>query len=111
MVIDTVADLATVEVSPKDLVERIFTIVSTKYGTSRDEICSKTKKREIVEARHVCAYLIRTLTNYSQNQIGALLGRDHTTIINSIEVCKKQIMNDPSFEREIKELQSEIKDG
>ncbi|MBO4869863.1 MAG: chromosomal replication initiator protein DnaA [Clostridia bacterium] len=111
MVIESVADLTTVEVSPKDLVEKIFTIVSTKYGTSKDEICSKTKKREIVEARHVCAYLIRTMTNYSQNQIGALLGRDHTTIINSIEVCKKQILNDPSFEREIKELQSEIKDG
>lgn len=111
LVAESITDLTTVEASPKDVAERVFTVVSTKYGTTKADICSKTKKREIVEARHVCAYLIRSLTNFSQNQIGALLNRDHTTVINSIEVCKKMILNDPSFEREIKELEAEIKDN
>ncbi|MBO4423149.1 MAG: chromosomal replication initiator protein DnaA, partial [Clostridia bacterium] len=84
--------------------------VSNKYGTSKEEICSKTKKREVVEPRHVCAYLITELTDYSQRQIGAYLNRDRTTVINSIEVMKKQIMNDPAFEKEIKDLIFEIKD-
>jgi chromosomal replication initiator protein len=110
MVIESVADLATVTKSPKDTVEKIFTVVSNKYGTSKDEICSKTKKREVAEPRHVCAYLISELTDYSQRQIGAFLNRDRTTVINSIEVMKKTILNDPSFEREIKDLISEVKD-
>ena len=96
--------------SPKDTVEKIFTVVSNKCGTSKDEICSKTKKREVAEPRHVCAYLISELTDYSQRQIGAYLNRDRTTVINSIEVMKKTILNDPSFEREIKDLISEVKD-
>ena len=110
LVMESIADLTTVNVSPKDIVEKIFTVVSNKYGTSKDEICSKTKKREVAEPRHVCAYLISELTDYSQRQIGAFLGRDRTTIINSIEVIKKSIMNDPSFEKDIKDIISEIKD-
>ena len=110
LVEETVADLATVNVSPKDLVEKIFTVVSNKYGTTKEEICSKTKKRDVAEPRHVCAYLISELTDYSQRQIGAYLGRDRTTVINSIEVIKKMIMNDPSFEKDIKDLISEVKD-
>lgn len=110
LVMESIADLTTVNVSPKDIVEKIFTVVSNKYGTSKDEICSKTKKREVAEPRHVCAYLISELTDYSQRQIGAFLGRDRTTVINSIEVVKKQIMNDPSFEKDIKDIISEIKD-
>lgn len=110
MVIESISDLTTVTVSPKDTVEKIFTVVSNKYGTSKDEICSKTKKREVAEPRHVVAYLISELTDYSQRQIGAYLCRDRTTVINSIEVMKKMILNDPSFEREIKDIISEIKD-
>lgn len=110
LVMESIADLATVNVSPKDIVEKTFTVVSNKYGTSKEEICSKTKKREVAEPRHVCAYLISELTDYSQRQIGAFLGRDRTTIINSIEVMKKMIMNDPSFEKDVKDMISEIKD-
>ena len=110
LVIESISDLTTINVSPKDIVEKVFTVVSNKYGTSKEEMCSKTKKREVAEPRHVCAYLISELTDYSQRQIGAFLGRDRTTIINSIEVIKKSIMNDPSFEKEIKDIISEIKD-
>lgn len=110
LVMESISDLTTVNVSPKDIAEKIFTVVSNKYGTSKDEICSKTKKREVAEPRHVCAYLISELTDYSQRQIGAFLGRDRTTIINSIEVVKKMIMNDPSFEKDIKDIISEVKD-
>ncbi len=110
LVTESISDLTTVNVSPKDTVEKIFTVVANKYGTTKDEICSKTKKREIAEPRHVCAYLISELTDYSQRQIGAYLNRDRTTVINSIEVMKKSIMNNPIFEKEIKELISEVKD-
>ena len=50
------------------------------------------------------------MTDYSQRQIGAYLNRDRTTVINSIEVMKKTILNDPSFEKDIKDLISEVKD-
>ncbi|MBQ3870615.1 MAG: chromosomal replication initiator protein DnaA [Clostridia bacterium] len=109
LVINSVSDLITYEASPKDVAEKIMSVVSTRYGTTKDEVKGKSKKREIVEARHVCAYLIRELTGYSLNQIGALLNRDHTTIMNSCEVTKTQIMNDPLFEKEIKDMIAEIK--
>ena len=109
LVMNSVSDLITYEASPKDIVEKILAVVSTRYGTTKDELKGKSKKREIVEGRHVCAYLIRDLTGYSLNQIGAILNRDHTTIMNSIEVTKTQIMNDPLFEKEIKDIIAEIK--
>lgn len=109
LVISSVADLITYEASPKDIAEKIMSVVSARYGTTKDELRGKSKKREIVEARHVCAYLIRELTGYSLNQIGALLNRDHTTIMNSCEVTKTQIMNDPLFEKELKDIIAEVK--
>ncbi len=109
LVINSISDLITYEASPKDIAEKIMSVVSARYGASKDELRGKSKKKEIVEARHVCAYLIRDLTGFSLNQIGALLNRDHTTIMNSCEVTKKQIMNDPLFEKEIKDIIAEVK--
>ena len=110
LVMNSVSDLITYEASPKDIAEKVMSVVSTRYGTTKDELKGKSKKREIVEARHVSAYLIRELAGYSLNQIGALLNRDHTTIMNSCEVVKNQIMNDPLFEKEVKDIIAEVKD-
>jgi chromosomal replication initiator protein len=63
----------------------------------------------IANARHVCIYLIRSLTDLPQSSIGDLFGRDHATVIASIKKVEKDMKDKKSFEYDIEELINELK--
>lgn len=105
----TIADMMNIDVSPQVIVDRIFKIVSRRLNIEENEIKSKSKRKEITNARHIVIYLIRKYTPYPLKQIGSIFGRDHSTIINSVEVVENKIKSEPLFEREISEIESEIK--
>ena len=70
---------------PNDvLVDRILAAVSRKYGVTQDDIKSKKKTDSISNARHVAIYLTRELTDLSLEEIGKFFGRDHSTVMYSI---------------------------
>ena len=55
------------------------------------------------------SYLIRSMTNLSQDNIGRLFGnRDHATIAYSIQQVEKKMKNDPAFAETVKELKTNI---
>lgn len=89
-------------------VDKIFSAVYKKYGITKDEITSVRRTKEIVFARHVTAYLIRTVTEMSLQNIGKLLGRDHATVMASIEVVEKKLRNNAMFNVEIDEIIKEV---
>ncbi len=91
-------------------VDKIFAAVSVKYGVSPEEIKSKKQTAAIVNARHVAVYLIRTLTDLTLVQIGDLFSRDHTTAMSSFRKVEHRISSDTSFEAEINELISDVKE-
>ncbi len=104
-----IADMMNLDVSPQIITDRIFKTVSKKLNVDENEIKSKSKRKEITSARHIVIFLIRKYTPYSLKQIGALFGRDHSTIMNSIDVVETKIKSEPLFEREIEEIENEIK--
>ena len=59
----------------------------------------------------MCVHLIRTLTDLTLVQIGELFSRDHTTAMSSFRKIEKQISADTSFEAEISELISDVKES
>ena len=50
------------------------------------------------------------MTDLSLPAIGRLLGRDHTTIMSSIETIENEMVQNTLFEIEINELMREIKE-
>ena len=105
-----VADIVTDREPSSVTVDKIFGAVSVKYGVSPEEIKSKKQTAAIVNARHVAVYLIRTLTDLTLVQIGDLFARDHTTAMSSFRKVERSISNDTSFEAEINELISDVKE-
>jgi len=91
-------------------VDRIISKVSKKYGIDEEDIKSRKKTKEIANARHVCIYIIRKLTELSLPAIGKIFGRDHTTIMSSLSVVENEIKRNPMYEVEISELIKEIKE-
>jgi chromosomal replication initiator protein len=91
-------------------IDKIFAAVEKKYGVSKSELKSKSRVKDIAQARHVAIYLIRTITEMSFPNIGKMFGRDHTTIMSSADSIEKKIESTGAFEIEINNLIREIKE-
>lgn len=89
-------------------VDKIFTVVYKKYNVPKEEILSTKRNKNIAFARHVSIYLIRDITGMSLPSIGTVFGRDHTTIMSSIDAVNKKLASDPMFAVELKELKKQL---
>ena len=60
-------------------------------------------------ARHIAIYLANSLTSYSFSEIGKQLsGRDHTTIMHSVEKIKAMIETDDSINQSIDSIKDKL---
>ncbi len=86
-------------------IEYIVSTVSDYFSLSKDELLSKSRKREIVQARQIAMYLCRNYLNCSLSKIGEELGgKDHSTVMHA---CT-QITDLIGFDRNIKKYVNEI---
>ena len=61
-------------------------------------------------ARHICIYIIRKLTDLSLPAIGRILGRDHTTVMSSLQVIENELRTNPLLDIEINDIIREIRE-
>ena len=95
---------------PNDaMVEKILLHISKKYGITVEDIKSKKKTDSIANARHVAIYVIRRLTDLSFKDIGKIFGRDHSTIIASVNKVDINIKTVKNYENDINLLIKDIK--
>ena len=95
---------------PNDaMVEKILKQVSKKHGISVEDIKSKKKTDSIATARHISIYIIRKLTDLSLKEIGKVFGRDHSTVISSINKVELNIRTVKNFESDLNLIIKEIK--
>ncbi|WP_322958389.1 DnaA/Hda family protein [Mycoplasmopsis felis] len=85
----------------------ILKSVAKHYKVKEKEILGKSRKKEIVIARHICILLVHNLLTYSSTQIGRLFNRDHSTILSAIKKINSDDKN-PSFKNALEFLIGEI---
>lgn len=88
--------------------DTILDYVSRYFHLEKDVICGQQRVKDAVSARQVAMYLIRSMTNLSQDDIGKVFGRDHSTVIYSLQQIEKKMKTDPSFAEIIKEIKTNI---
>lgn len=90
-------------VSSKNItVQDVIKIVADFFGVSPQDLVERSRKKEIVEPRQVCMYLMRDALNLSYPHIGEKLGkRDHTTAIHAYEKISKEIGQNPQLNQKI----------
>lgn len=75
------------------------------------ELISKSRTKEIANARQICMYLTRELTSMSLPKIGESFGkRDHSTVMHACDKIKEKIKTDPDTKQLINILISNIKE-
>lgn len=86
-------------------VERIQALVAEEYGFPSDLIRSKTRKKEIAEARQVAMYLCTEFTRLTLKAIGLHFGgRDHATVIHARETVNERIKIEKGFAELVDQL-------
>ncbi len=83
----------------------IIAETSRYFGIDEQVIKGSARSREVVNARQAAMYLVRRMTALSTPDIGREFGgRDHTTVLHSLEQTEKKMKSDPSFTQTIKEI-------
>ncbi|PWD99978.1 chromosomal replication initiator protein DnaA [Marinilabilia rubra] len=91
-------------------VDQIQQKVCEFYGLDINVLQSKTRKREIVQARQVAMFFSKNLTNSSLSAIGAVIGRrDHATVLHACKAVKNLQETNTEFKHQLKEIESMIR--
>ena len=92
--------------------ERIRNTVCDYFKITPDIIVSKTRKREIVQARQITMYLVRNLTKTSLASIGSQMGgKDHATVLHACSTVSDLIDTDRNIRRYVADLERQLKNG
>jgi chromosomal replication initiation ATPase DnaA len=73
------------------LSNEIIESVSIYFGIRIDEIRSRKRHAQIVRARHVALYLLREDLRLSLHECGALIGRDHSSVLHAVNLVQQSI--------------------
>ncbi|UYZ59201.1 chromosomal replication initiator protein DnaA [Hymenobacter latericus] len=83
--------------------------VAEHFGIAVDLLKAKTRKKEVVTARQVAMYFAKEHTNHSLKSIGYHFGgRDHSTVIHSVQTVSDLIDSDKTFRTTIQELRKKF---
>ena len=90
-------------------IETIQKVVAEYNSISFVDLKGKKRTKNIVFPRQLAMYITKELTEYSTTEIGAEFGgRDHTTVMHSIEKIEEDIKADPSLKQTIDILKRKI---
>lgn len=79
------------------------------FSISPEDIRGQRRTRNTALARQISMYEIRMLSNLSLQDIGDIFeGRDHTTVLSSIQKIEKSIQSDPEFAQMIRDITANI---
>ena len=87
--------------------ETIIEKISEYYKIQIKDIKGRSRKREFVKARFISMYLIRNNTSLKLKTIGDIVGRDHTTVLHSLQTIQNTLSL--HYDTDLKDELNEIK--
>jgi len=91
--------------------DSIIRVVAENFGLTPNDLKGKKKSQNIVSARQLAMYIGREMTEYSTTEIGQDFGgKDHTTVMHSINKIKGKLLTDPALDTTIDNLKRSIKE-
>ena len=87
----------------------IISQVCKLYFIEESVLRGSQKSKGIAEARQICMYLIRKLTNLSLPDIGKEFGKDHSTVLYNIRKVENQLKKgDTNLQNSIRDITANI---
>lgn len=87
-------------------IDKVQKAVCDYFNITRDTLLSKSRKRQIVQARQIAMYVSRSLINCSLATIGAELGgKDHATVLHACTTVSDLMTIDKSFKQYVTDIE------
>ncbi len=90
-------------------IKKVVDEVSRTTGISVDDIYSKKRTANISNARKMCFYIIRNITDMSFEQIGNEFSKDHSTVMYNVQEMEKMLGSNSSLNSQILDIINNIK--
>lgn len=80
------------------------------YDLDPKTIMGQSRKADIVLARQVSMYIIRSITNLSLPEVGKFFGQHHTTVMHSVEKIEKTLSTNGELKEVIRDIKANVND-
>ncbi len=90
-------------------IDSIIRKTASYFNIKEYDIKGKSRNKNIILARHISIYLSSKLTSYSLSEIGKMMnGKDHTTIMHSVERIKSLLDTDESVRNAVSSIEKSL---
>lgn len=87
-------------------IDKVQKTVCDYFNITRDALLSRSRKRQIVQARQIAMYMSRNLINCSLSTIGSELGgKDHATVLHACTTVADLISTDRTFRQYVNDIE------
>jgi len=84
-------------------------VVARRWGVTPEGLRSKARIKTLTIPRQIAMYLARDLLQMQLVEIGqAFGGRDHSTVIHSVDKVQRQMSRDRTFREKIEYARQEL---
>ena len=98
-----------VENEQKITIESIATIIAQHYRIPIADLKSKSRSKNIVQARHVAWYFSKKLMEVTLKEIASYYGRrDHSTITHGVTKIRERVQKEEAFKKSILKLEKNL---
>lgn len=102
-------DPAVIDTTRSISVLAIQTAVAKEWGVTIEGLHSKVRTKTLTVPRQAAMFLIRELLGLQLVEIGlAFGGRDHSTVIHSLERVQEELRTNPAFQSRLQRVRSQL---
>ena len=90
-------------------IDKVQDVVARRWGVTPDGLRSKARIKSLTVPRQIAMYLAREVLNMQLVEIGqAFGGRDHSTVIHSVDKVQRQLVRDRTFRERVDSARAEL---
>jgi chromosomal replication initiator protein len=90
-------------------INKVQEVVARRWGVTPEGLRSKARIKTLTVPRQIAMYLARELLEMQLVEIGqAFGGRDHSTVIHSVDTVSRQMTRDRSFRERVEHARQEL---
>ncbi len=92
--------------------QEVLSAVANHYSIKQSIIKGQKRQKEIIHARHVAMFLLKSELSLSYSEIGKIFSnRDHTSVLHAVQKINEQLQKNDSFTQEVAAIKTSILGG
>lgn len=93
-----------IKATPKE----IISAVSVYFSVNKRDLLSKSRARVVARPRQILMYFLRTELNLPLQEVGKVIGRDHTTVMHAVKKITQLTSSDVDIRQDILGIKNKL---